>query len=229
MRCRKVRSFLSAYCSDELNVRRKLAVSEHLSTCSSCRQQEAIYRSMNESYPKIPESKVSDDFNARLLNRIAQERFAETRTKAWLPKSAPAFRWGRAVPVLVTVCLLALVTIMVPGWDDQGQLDHMAGGNLDDSYLTVQPDGNPNMTDRIHDNWSLPTQLALAERVNRISNGLTQIGSFGGYNRATISSSLVSSRRGQIPYAGSYYKVRPVIKVYVVPGTSSGKEEVKVY
>ena len=49
MRCRKVRSFLSAYCSDELNVRRKLAVSEHLSACSSCRQQDALIRSMNSS------------------------------------------------------------------------------------------------------------------------------------------------------------------------------------
>ena len=80
MRCRKARSYLSAYCNDELTDRTRLAVSDHLSTCSTCRKEEAIYRSMISSGAEIEGLKVDDDFNTRLLNRSAQERFAQTRT-----------------------------------------------------------------------------------------------------------------------------------------------------
>ena len=108
MRCRKVRSFLSAYCNDELTGRKRLAVREHLSTCCDCRREEAFYGSMKTAAGELPGLSVSADFNPQLLNRIARERFAETRTRAFLPRRAPIVSWSRAVPILAIVPVLAL-------------------------------------------------------------------------------------------------------------------------
>ena len=43
MRCRRTRSFLSAYSNDELTGRQKRAVAEHLAECAECRREEAVY------------------------------------------------------------------------------------------------------------------------------------------------------------------------------------------
>jgi len=201
MRCRKVRSFLSAYCNDELTGRKKLAISEHLSTCSSCRREEAAIQSISLATRQVSELKVSDDFNTRLLNRIAQERFKETRTRAFFPKRAPVFTWGRVAPVFVSACLLIVVGIF--------------SFKQSESYLTVQPVNNPNMTVNMKKDWSLNDQLARAERVNRITNRMTAA---AGYLSAfDYGNRMVSSSHGNIrplPYIESYYKLRPVVRIY---------------
>ncbi len=59
---------------------------------------------------------VSADFNNQLMERIANERFAETRakahTKAFLPQSAPRFAFRRLVPALVSVSAVAALAIV---------------------------------------------------------------------------------------------------------------------
>lgn len=230
MRCRKVRSFLSAYSNDELVVRKKLAVSEHLSTCSSCRKQEAVYRSMNEGLDKVSRLQVSDDFNARLLDRVARERFSETRTKAWFPKPIPFFRWSRVVPVVVSTCALALAIFIAPSLENfDGNMSRGTSGSLDDSYLVAQPAADYSLTDRMNKDWSLASQLERTERVSRISNGLTQVGSFGHYVSGSPFDVRVGISGGSIPFVGQRYNVRPVIKLYVVPQSSADKEDAKVY
>ena len=113
MRCRKARSLLSAACSDELDARQHAAVREHVADCPSCKWEYAYYSSIREAGQEMPDVPVSDDFNSRLLNRIAEERFAETRTKAYLPKRVPRFQWRSLVPVTVVAGLLAVVTLNV--------------------------------------------------------------------------------------------------------------------
>ncbi|MCK4462475.1 MAG: zf-HC2 domain-containing protein, partial [candidate division Zixibacteria bacterium] len=112
MRCRKVRSFLSAYCRDELQSNRRRQVSEHLLACPACRRQETVCRDMNTTLQEMPTLKATDGFNQRLLQRVAQERFAETRTKAYQPKSAPLFLWRKLVPVMATACIALLAVIV---------------------------------------------------------------------------------------------------------------------
>ena len=161
MRCRKVRYFLSAYCKDELGGRRKLAVSEHLSHCSACRREEVIYRTLNDTKAEMPGFKVSADFNNKVMDRIARERFSETRTKAYLPKKAPVLAWGKAVPAFVSVCMVVLIAVsfMSGGLQDMNNgMMATSNNNVDDSYLTVQPTHNPNMTVNMNDNWSLNEQ-----------------------------------------------------------------------
>jgi len=235
MRCRKVRSFLSAYCHDELNSRRKLAVSEHLLTCSACRREEEIYVQMAGATLNLPEYQVSEDFNARLLNRIAQERFAETRTKAYQPKAAPLFAWTRLATVVATACLAVFAVVsLLPEGDitspimtaDNSQ-SVTDSSSLDNSYLTVEPVTNPNMTVPMEKDWSLDRQLARAERVKEISNSIIPVGSFGGPQYQLSSRNLLTGQ--PVPYLLNQYRMRPVVKIYVLPQSIRLEEGNKPY
>lgn len=179
MRCRKARSLLSAASSDELGARQQAAVREHLTSCASCRKEASYYDSIHEATREMPQVKLSEDFNTRLLNRIAEERFAETRTKAYLPKAAPRFSWRLLAPVTATVALLAVVVVNMYSPGEQMASPSMAAatdeapGYVDDSYLTVQPVDNPNVTVGLKGDWRLDQQMARAERLEQISSQLT--------------------------------------------------------
>jgi len=232
MRCRKVRSYLSAYCNDELNSSHKLAISEHLSTCSACRCEEAVYRSMSQASKELPKLMVSSEFNSKLLNRIAQERFAQTRSKAYLPRRAPIIRWNRAIPAFATACLAVLLAVVAfsPQNENGGYLTASTATGLDDSYLTVQPVSDANTTTSLKKNWSLSHQLAQWERMNRMSKVIIQQAAWddlaGPYGRVRVSP-LPSPR--PVPYMPNYYKVCPVVQTYMSPESPSNREAAKAY
>jgi hypothetical protein len=99
---------------------------------------------------------------------------------------------------------------------------------MDDSYLTAQPTGNPNLAAKLNKNWSLASQLAKADRVSRISDALTPAESFG-YSGGIRSVNAVSSSSSRVPFADHFLHIRPVIKVYMIPGQSDVKEAEKTY
>lgn len=230
MRCRKVRSFLSAYCNDELSGRHRVAVSEHLSTCSSCRREESIYRSMVTARPELAQIQVSAEFESRLFDRIARERFNETRTKAYFPKPIPLISWGRVVPVVASACLavaLFIVTMSPQVQDGGNPMMSDGGSNLDDSYLTAQPVNNPNLASKLTPEWSLARQFAMGERITQHTNAVTR-GRYRGFDQPQIIPASSSNKR-MAPYDRSYYRLRPVVKVYVAPESSTDKGGSKVY
>ncbi|MDF1545866.1 MAG: zf-HC2 domain-containing protein [bacterium] len=231
MRCQKARSFLSAYCNEELTGRKAQSVSEHLATCSDCHREEAFYRSLSDAGNSLAGLKVSGDFNARLLNRVAQERFAETRTKAYLPQRAPSVSWAKLLPATVAACMIALVGVVsfqsLPFGADK-QAVAVASGQ-DDSYLTVQPTSNPNLAAKLNKGWSLTDQLARAERISRISSSLSGAESFGGSSGIHSVNAVSRSGSGRIPFADYVLHIRPVIKVYVAPDQSNTKEAERIY
>ena len=232
MRCQKVRSYLSAYCNGELTGRKRLVIDEHLSDCAGCRKEEAIYYSLNNVKTDIGSLKVSDKFNDALLNRIAQERFAETRTKAYMPSRPPVLTWGRVLPSVITAMLAVVVTAFVmqpdttpvPTQQFASVMPNSSGKQLDDSYMYVTPIDNPNMTINLNKNWSLNEQMRRAERVQNISNNLTNAGSFASPQNSTLAS-VQTRKQCPIPFDVSYYHVRPVYKVYIVPNTNNVKED----
>jgi len=150
MRCRKVRSFLSTYCREETPAELSARIKEHLDDCSSCRREEAVHRSLNKVVAVLPQKSTSDDFTARLFQRIGQEGFAEKRTKAYFPRRVPRFGTARLAAV-ASVAVIILALGIGFNLDDSllgpnGQ--RMAGTTSvtdidDDSYLTVQPTDNP--------------------------------------------------------------------------------------
>ena len=229
MRCRKVRSFLSAYCRDELEGRQRRQVSDHLLACRSCRTEETYYRNLSTASTEISSLTVSNDFNQKLLQRVAQERFAETRTKAFLAKDAPLLMWRKVVPIAATACVavLAFIATMSPVFD--GSAPDYVNTVVGDDYMTVQPTANPNMAVQLKDDWSLENQLAKAERIHRIRNSVipasafTQPGYAGGLN------TRVSSGSHPVPFVANYFRVRPVVRIYVTPQSSSDKEGSHAY
>ncbi len=221
MRCQKVRSYLSAYCNDELAGRKKLAVDEHLSTCALCRKEESLYNAMFVAKAEIPSLEVSKDFNNSLLNRIANERFAETRTKAYHPQNPPLMAWSKVVPAVASAFVVVFTLFTLFSGDEQINSTNFAnlGNSLDDSYLTAQPTNNPNM----NKNWSLDNHLAKVERSNRISRNMMPTESFSGNQNMSLAS-VKSRSNTQVPYVTTYYKVRKVIRLRLIPHTDSIKE-----
>jgi hypothetical protein len=182
---------------------------------------------MRKAGRELPESKVSDDFNARLLDRVARERFAETRTQAYLPKPAPLFLWRQAVPVAITAVLALFAGITMFGSSDQNSGTYLADrGGLDDSYLTAQPANNPNMIPGFGGEVSLPQLMAKVDRADEISNFLTGSRDFGGVSRTGGLSWTAMRTRVRTPFNDYHYTVRPVIRV-TAPVTS--KEENGAY
>lgn len=230
MRCQKVRSYLSAYCNDELTGSATSGVSDHLATCDSCRTEEQHFRDLLRGGKELNTGRLSEGFNNRLLDRIAHERFAETRTKAYFPKAAPSLLIRRLVPILVTACLVAAVVItnLSPGKNSRS--DEFAEGNvqLDDSYLTAQPANNPHMSAMLHKGWTLGDQLARQDRINRISQQLTYDFPFNYYNQGNAVNVSTHSA-SQVPYVDGFYRVRPVIRVYELANPNTSKEPEVTY
>jgi hypothetical protein len=186
---------------------------------------------MRESYQGLPQMKLSEDFNTRLLNRIGQERFAETRTRAYLPKRAPMFRWHLVVPAMATMALVIVtaVGLMMSGAEQQTPQLTASSSAPDNLYQTVEPTNNPNMTANLQKNWSLDRQVAKAERLSRLSDFLTGYQGFSNNHLAGTSVRTTSGLNARVPYNVIYYRVRPVIRVYESSGSGGTREGEKVY
>ncbi len=218
MRCQKVRSFLSAYCKNELRERRQDAIRVHLESCSECRREEALCREIEGSYGKLSQYSVSGDFNTKLLNRIAAERFKETRSKAYFPKNVPVFGWGKIVPAVATACLV-LAFVFSGGLDilnKHGESGIMADRNvqnieLNDDYAHVQPISNPAFANvdqghqaagyaeesdyipvsYVSSNWTFKKELERATRIRNLMNSLARQNGFAA-SRTNLASILTN-------------------------------------
>jgi len=184
MRCRRVRSLLSAISfRDDVPGRQSLAVREHLSSCADCRKEASLLESLKAGGQEMPGFALPGDFNVKLLNRIAQVRYKETRTKAYLPRNAPVIGWRKVVPAMVTVALavtlVSLGDFKLPGSGEPTQVASVAG-SLNDDYLTAQPVDNPNLSTALQNSWSFQNQFVNSERITTMSRSLLSGGNFGG-------------------------------------------------
>ncbi len=230
MHCQKVRSYLSAYCNDELTGSASSGVSDHLATCAGCRTEEQHFRDLLKGGRELNTYRVSEGFNNRLLDRIAHERFAETRTKAYFPKSAPSLLIRRLAPIVVTAGLAVAVVIANFSPNKNSQTGEFAVGSvqLDDSYLTAQPENNPNMSGMLHEGWTLGDQMARQDRINRISRQLTFDFPFNYYNQGNAVN--VSARTlSTAPYVNGFYRIQPVIRVFESANPNTSKEPEVTY
>ena len=227
MRFRKIRSYLSAFSNDELSDRKQERVREELAGSEALRREEAIYRSIRDGCRDLPKKNVSDDFNARLLDRIARERFAETRSRAYLPRTSVPRAWGRLVPALATVATLLVVGINfvgLPGSDKQGTTS--IDSALNDLYKTVSSEHNPNMTASASRKVSLPDMIAIVDRADQISNMLTANSQFTNVSSNVGSNWMAQTNMLRVPFSVHYYRVVPAQRTRQLV---SGKQEDRVY
>jgi hypothetical protein len=230
MHCQKVRSYLSAYCNDELTGSALSGVSDHLSICVGCRTEEQHFRDLLKGGRELDTYRVSEGFNNRLLDRIAHERFAETRTKAYFPKAAPTLLIRRLVPILVVAGLAVAVVIanFSPNKNLQADVFAVSNVQLDDAYLTAQPVNNPNLSGMLHKGWTLGDQMARQDRINRISRQLTFDFPFNYYNQGNAVS--VSARTlSPTPFVDGFYRIQPVIRVFESANPNTSKEQEETY
>ncbi len=211
MRCRRVRSCLLAYCRGELTGRRHQAVREHIDACPECRREEAVFWEINKSIRNLPEQKVSVDFNSKLLDRIAKERFRETRTKAYLPRRAPIFGRGKLIPAFASVCLM-LAFVMFGGIDfvnspdgSDMYVDRPGDVELDSSYMHILPqkDKPDVIVEHQRNAWAFKQKLAKANRMRNLMSRLAGQNSFGSDYSHSPDNQL-------IPASQSFIMYRPV-------------------
>jgi negative regulator of sigma E activity len=199
-----------------LTGRKKKAIRERLAEDASLREEEQALRLIREATRSLPKDCVSDDFNSRLLNRIATERFAETRSKAMLPRrSVPLPLFARLAPVVVTAAVVLVVGAfwMYPNGEN---VPYSADSRLDDTYLTAQPQNNPNMTVAVSQDWSLEKALQQSRRVTRIFNQLTSGQGFVPAHRQGDARRVSVRQPVNSPYVSHYFQVVPVQTVYQV-------------
>ncbi|MFZ1684237.1 MAG: zf-HC2 domain-containing protein [Candidatus Zixiibacteriota bacterium] len=216
MRCRKVRSCLSAYCKDELAGRQLLAVKSHLGECEDCRKQEEFVRVMHQKTAELKGPALSMDFNTKLLNRIGQERFGETRTRAYLPKRAPLVMWRRVVPVLASVAVVAFAIVSMGQGDSTGR-NQFFSSNLfgfgGGSYQNCQPTNNPGYAAQLRRDWSLKSQMEQTARLNRLSVMLVGDNDF--VSTGCCPSGCLDSYAGRgMSQTTAYFRIRPLLRVY---------------
>ena len=135
------------------------------------------------------------------------------------------------MPVLVVGCLALFFGITTFQTDNSTEPSRLAnvGQGLDDSYLTVQPTNNPNMTVTSSKNWSLNDMLARTERIRQISRRVAPNPAFdiGAADRLTALATARNARPA--PYARSYFRMRPIIRVFVAPSGTTRQEDDNKY
>ena len=226
MRCRKARSYLSAYSKGELSGGRSTRVGRHLEHCSACRRESDIVRSVGEVMKNLPQLRASGDFNARLLQRIGRERFAETRTKAHLPGRIPRLGALRLATIGATaVVVLAAATgvnltspIFRPGALPVAVISPEGGSTADDLYLTIQPTNNPLLNER----KSISRMVAQYNRWREYSRSLREHSAEEQFLGGDAAMTLASTRTAVDNYPAIDYRIRPVVRNYlIVPDNSS--------
>lgn len=231
MRCRRVRSFLSAYCNGELSGTRQREVVHHLDSCSECRREEQIYRELVLAKDKLERPTVSGDFNTRLLNRIAEERFQETRKKAYLPKEVPVLGMRTLVSVSATACLILAFVISggLSPFMTPEKTPVMAGtetsinAGLDDRYRTVQPGADRVLAQHIDQQWEFNRHMG---RANRIRNYMNQLAGstdgFASFGRMPFQGGIIFFQQNGQTFVAPIGQ--PVIRNYITPQTDAVRE-----
>ncbi len=187
---------------------------------------QSTFESQTMSTPSFKPLQVSADFNNKLMERIAQERFAETRSnarsKAFLPQKAPSFVFRRLVPALASVtavAALAVVSLQQGVFDNADSNNQFAANDptpmafiadnqalnapaigkpigLSEEYMTAQPIDNP-----LYDRSLIPAGNLSAPSS---AQGATMVS-------ATSPRQLSSSRRWH--FARDYARARRIISI----------------
>ena len=216
MRCQRVRSFLSAYCKGELTEKRSGAIAVHLEDCPGCCDEETAYREMYKSVGQLSCCPVSDDFNSQLLKRVADERFKETRTKAYIPKKIPVVTFNRLAPVFAAACFI-FAFIFSGGTElfiNSSEGPEYTATELNESYKDILPEKDHILNPKPGSEWAFSKEVARATRINGLMNQMASQNSFG---------SLASSRQNNYQSSFRVRQFPPMIRTYQYLQSNSNK------
>ncbi|MEE9443997.1 MAG: hypothetical protein V3V99_15140 [candidate division Zixibacteria bacterium] len=193
-----------------------MQIEQHLEGCGSCRREADIYKSLNKAVMGLPDIETSEEFNARLFQKIGREGFAEARSKAYLPGRIPRVDFIRLATYAATAVIVIGLGLGIAMSDKlfspssprmMSSIETLKDDNL---YLTVQPVDNPLLNEK-----------------KSVSEVVRQYNRFREYSRALRASSGSELFSGQTPgitmtstqstpLGANGFRVRPVIKNYLV-------------
>jgi len=166
---------------------------------------------------------VSADFNARLMDRLAKERFSETRSKAYLPnKRVPVVNLTRISAVIAAACFVfafifagGVEKFLLPN-DNQTIANTAADPLLSDDYQTVQPQS---------EHWVFKDQL---QRATRIKSMMQRLSGESQFNILTGQQSGGNYNRLWMPIPREFFRMQPgTFQMYngtVMPETTMVRE-----
>ncbi|HEU5438803.1 MAG TPA: hypothetical protein VFU88_05905, partial [Ktedonobacterales bacterium] len=98
--CARARELLAAYRRDEWSSEDLTALSEHLGSCSACRQHEAAYRLVGEQIRQLPTIAPPADLRSRVFAavRLEERRIAPAIARLSREATNPALPVVRALP-----------------------------------------------------------------------------------------------------------------------------------
>jgi hypothetical protein len=217
MRCRKVRSFLSTYCRGETDPKQSVAIKRHLDDCSACRREESVYRSMSTLMTQLPKLKTSDEFTAKLFQRIGHEGMAGVKTRAYLPGRIPRLGTARLALAASTAIVVLMLGVgihysdrlLIP--DSPQMVNQTVGSDIhpsgEDGYLTAQPTHNPLLNEHKSVSRMVEQYNRWREYSRSVRGGSGSEQFFGG------GASFASARSFSEPVNG--IRIRPVVKSYL--------------
>jgi len=215
MRCRKVRSFLSAYYKEEMPLDKREMVKAHLDHCPSCRRELQAFNAIDQMVKELPSLKASENFNAVLLRRVGSENFAEKRNPAYLPGRIPRFSTAKlAIASVTAVIVLAFgVSLNFTGSLFRSSSPQMAIVTAvpdNDRYLTVQPTNNPLLNQ--HKSVS-----RMVEQYNRWREYSRSLRPNAAVEQLRGNVAIMASSAGESRFLGdSGFQVRPVVRDYLI-------------
>lgn len=111
MNCLRTRDLLSGYLDNELDVRTKSSVREHLSSCGSCRSELETLRLIIQEAASLPLAEPPAELRARILSAVS-DRSASAGMFQRLQGlfSARTVPWAAGVSASIAAALLLIVT-----------------------------------------------------------------------------------------------------------------------
>ena len=114
MTCEKVKSLLSEFADETLDVAAAWQVQTHLADCTACHRLSGELRSLRQMLQGLPTQQPSAQFEARLAERLALTRRPQTRI-TWRNRFAGTFHFSglRLRPALALGFALSAVAAFV--------------------------------------------------------------------------------------------------------------------
>jgi hypothetical protein len=216
MRCRKVRSFLSIYCSGETAPDVKAQIDQHLEGCGPCRREASVYKSLGRAVKSLPDMETSENFTSKLFQKIGREGFAEAKSKAYLPGRIPRIDFTRLAAYATTAVIVIGLGLGIAMSDKffsptsprmLSSTDIQKDENL---YLTVQPIDNPLLNEK----KSVSEIVQQYNRFREYSKTLRASSGTEMLSRQTPGMTMTSTQ--SVPLGANGLRVRPVVKNYLV-------------
>ncbi|VAX35596.1 hypothetical protein MNBD_UNCLBAC01-1907 [hydrothermal vent metagenome] len=111
MSCCDIQKLLPLYLDEALNIKETQGVKAHVKECLACQKELHAYQASWDMLGELEEVEPRSDYVSRFWTNVAQQK-----AKSWYVKVWEDFKCGflesRFVPVVVTACIVMIVSVV---------------------------------------------------------------------------------------------------------------------